>query len=182
MTSYVQTGAANRIYVMPLDLQRSILDLRAVNTWISSTTTPTTLVFGAAIYAQGGLPLSWVDIQSDAYLKQLPSALTLVTGTDCYQSYTYGYDPNLQVQFQQILPAPVRLTGHRSQYWLAFTCSSSSGEWVAPGLRQQRGPIACLETFTGKFPKTLTRSISVGSLFYNPVFQLLSENAAARHL
>lgn len=177
MPHYVQAGAANRIYLVALDLKRSVLDLKALVGWVSSSGAPESIRFNTAIYSAQGRDLTFAQISAGTALQNLP-LVRLVPGTEASVAVTTS--ASVEVPYQAILPAAVRLQGHRNRYFLAFSSSSVNAQWAAPGLIGAGSlAMSALEPMTSSgWPTTLTRSGNSTTLGYTPVFQLLSEKGA----
>lgn len=177
VTNFVQTGAANRIYVMALDLKKSNLDLRALIGWVSSSAAPESITFRTAIYTQAGRGLSFDQTLANSLLQGIPP-LDLVPKTEGQVRVTTisGSEQIAQV----VLGAPVLLAGSRNRYFLAVTSENANASWAAPGLLAA-GPevLACIETYGNPgWPPTVHRSATIAGLNYVPVYQLLSEVGA----
>jgi hypothetical protein len=176
MPNYIQTGAANRIYLVALDLKRSVLDLKAIIGWVSSTGAPETVQFATAIYSAQGRALDFATISAGTALQNL-TPVRLVPGTEGVSEVTTS--ASVETTTQVILPNAIRLQGHRNRYFLAFTSSSANAQWAAPGLLGAGSlAMAALEPKGTDWPTTLTRSGNSSTLGYCPVFQLLSEKGA----
>lgn len=176
MPSFTRTGAANRIYVMALDLQKKAMDLRVIIGWVSSFAAPEDITFRSAIYVQIGRGLSFDDTLNNSILQGIPT-IQLVPGTEAVEVVSTLAGSEQISQF--VLPAPVRLNGHRNRYFLAITSPSANAEWATPGLLGAANQVlAATETFGTSWPQTLQRTAQVAGLTRIPVFQLLSEEGA----
>lgn len=183
MSTFAQTGAANRLYVCPLDLKNSVMDLRAILSWVSSSAAPETLTFASAIYSQVGRSLTFSQVIGNTQLAGLPQ-LQLVNGTAGSATVT-TVGSTTESLYQVILARPVRLDGRRNRYFIVFGSPNAHASWAAPGLLAAGGyALAARETLGAglTFPTQITRAATPAPLGYTPVFQLLSETGATHLL